>query len=244
VINIGIGVCSFKRPELATITCKSILNTVDRTKFNISTVCSLDDTGFIGYEWIQSNFGLIYGPNSGISVNKNRLLKYLYNNDFIFLLEDDIILLKEGWLELYLRAIELTGYQHFNYIVSHYREYIKTTTKYGDITLGDCGPYVNGIFMVMSKRCLEVVGGFDEKYQKYGYEHPDFTKRCKMAGIYPSNHIHVMEATPFIDWYPSSSCLSEEEKKKYIAINAKTYDAPIKTIYKGDFVEANYKCLT
>ena len=245
MINIGVGVCSYKRPELATGTCKSILDTVDKSKYSITTVCSVDDIDTTGYAWIKDNFGLIWGPNSGISVNKNRLLKYLEGNDYIFLLEDDILLLKEGWIDLYLKAIQLTNYQHFNYIVSDYRAYIKDTVKYGDITLGLTGPYVNGVLMIMTKKCIGVVGGFDEKYKMYGYEHADLTKRCRYASLYPKeSHVHVMEASSYVDFLPSKSCLSDEDKKKYIDINAPIYNAPINTVYNGSYKKAVYQCLT
>jgi GT2 family glycosyltransferase len=246
VINIGIGVCSYKRPELATGTCKSILNTIDKSKYNITTICSVDDTDITGYDWIASNFDdLLYAPNAGISVNKNRLLNYLDGNDYIFLIEDDILLLKEGWLELYLKAIELTGYQHLNYIVSDYRSYIKETVKYGNITLGLSGPYVNGILMIITKKCIGIVGGFDERYKVYGYEHVDYTRRCRYAGLYPKeSHVHIMEASPYVDFLPSKSCLSDDDKKKYIALNAPIYNAPINTVYNGSFKKAVYECLT
>ena len=239
-MNIGIGVCSYKRPELATNTCKSILGTIDRTKHTITSVCSVDDLDIYGYEWVSQNFNLIHGENKGISYNKNRLLKCLESNDVIFIAEDDIIFLKEGWINLYLKAIEVTGYQHFNYIVPDYRKLITRTIPYEGITLGDTGPYVNGVLMVTTKECLQKVGGFDEAYKKYGYEHADYTKRCKAARIYPDFHIHVMEASPYIQWLPSVSCLSEEEKKQYIAYNAKIFNAPIKSIYDGSYKEATY----
>ena len=222
-MNIGIGVCSYKRPELATNTCKSILDTIDRTKHTITTVCSVDDLDISGYEWISQDFNLIRGENKGIAYNKNRLLKYLEKNDVIFLAEDDIIFLKEGWIDLYLKAIEVTGYQHFNFIVSAYQKFITRTIPYEGITLGDTGPYVNGVLMVITKECLQKVGGFDIRYLKYGYEHADYSKRCKSAKIYTEFHIHVMEASPYVGWLPSISCISEEEKKQYIAYNAKLF---------------------
>jgi GT2 family glycosyltransferase len=239
-MNIGIGVCSYKRPELATNTCKSILATIDRSINTITTVCSLDDSDATGYDWIAENFNLIHGKNEGISYNKNRLIKYLEGNDYIFLAEDDILFLKPGWTDLYIKACVITGYQHFNYIVSDYRAYIKRTIQYEDITLGDSGSYVNGILMMMSKKCIETVGGFDERYKKYGYEHVDYTNRCKKAKLYPEFNIHIMEATPYIDWIHSESCFSEEEKKLSIKNNAKLFHAPVESIYNGSYKEAAY----
>lgn len=242
-MNIGIGVCSYKRPELATNTCKSILATIDRSTHNITTVCSLDDIDATGYDWVIKNFNLIHGKNEGISYNKNRLIRYLDGNDYIFLAEDDILFLKPGWVDIYIKACVITGYQHFNYIVSDYRKYIKRTIPFKDITIGDSGPYVNGVFMVMSKECIKLVGGFDNRYIKYGYEHADYTKRCKKAKIYPEFHTHIMEASDFIEWLPSKSCLSEEEKKEGIQINSKIFNAPVINIYNDFYKKAAYTCI-
>jgi GT2 family glycosyltransferase len=243
-MNIGIGVCSYRRPELATNLCKSILDTIDKSEYNITTVCSLDDTNTAGYEWISKNFNLIYGDNKGISKNKNRIIKHLYNNDFIFIAEDDIVFFKKGWLDLYLRAIEVTGFQHFNFILPIYRDNIKRTIKYDDITIGDSGPYVNGVLMVMSKKCLDLVGGFDDRYDRYGYEHVNYTNRCTKAGLYPDFNMHVMQTSKYLDWVASTSCLSEEDKQASLRVNSKLYFSPIKEIYNDSYKKAEYRCMT
>jgi len=240
-MNVGVGVCSYRRPELATEVCRGILRTIEGSKHNITTVCSLDDSNTSGYEWIAANFNLIHGENKGISINKNRLIRNLINNDVIFIAEDDIAFYKSGWVELYIKAIELTGFQHFNFIVPDYRKFIKRTIKYGDIFIGDTGPYVNGVLMVMSKKCIDTVGGFDDRYERYGYEHADYTDRCKRAGIYPNFHMHVMESSEYLNWVPSQSCFSEEEKKIFIKANAVRFHAPIKEIYNDSYKKAEYK---
>jgi GT2 family glycosyltransferase len=230
-MKIGIGVCSYNRPELATQVCQGILRTIDRSKYEIKTICSVDDTNIKGYEWIKDNFGLIYGPNGGIPINKNRLIKYLSDCDYIFLSEDDITYVKEGWLDVYLKAMRVTNLHHFNYIVSDYRKFIKQALQYPEgVQLGITGDYVNGVLMVMSKKCIETVGGFDLRYKKYGYEHADYTRRCAIAKMYPKYHVHVMAASEYIDWFHSDSCISQEDKQKYIDYNAKIFHAPINNI--------------
>jgi GT2 family glycosyltransferase len=231
-MKIGIGVCSYNRPEMATQVCKDILNTIDKNKYEIKTICSVDDENINGYEWVKDNFGLIYGQNGGISVNKNRLISYLSDCDFIFISEDDITFKKEGWIDIYLKAIEVSKYQHFNYIVSDYRKHIKQALQYKEgINLGITGGYVNGVLMVMSKKCIETVGGFDLRYMKYGYEHADYTRRCAIANIYPKFHVHVMEVTDYIDWIHTASCISEEEKKRCISYNTTIFNQKVTNIF-------------
>ena len=232
-MKIGIGVCSYNRPEMATQVCKDILNTVDKSKYEVKTICSVDDVKLDGYDWIKDNFGLIYGPNGGIPVNKNRIIKYLSDCDVMFLSEDDITFVKEGWIDAYLKALRVTRFQHFNYIVSDYRKYITKALQYPEgVQLGITGHYVNGVLMVMTKKCIETVGGFDLRYKKYGYEHADYTRRCMMANMYPKFHVHVMETSEYIDWIHSESCISEEDKKKYIEYNSKLFNAPINKVFQ------------
>jgi GT2 family glycosyltransferase len=233
-MKIGIGVCSYNRPELATQVCKDILSTVDTSKYEIKTICSVDDTNLTGYDWVKDNFGLIYGPNGGIPINKNRIIKYLSDCDVMFLSEDDITFKKEGWIDSYLKALRVTKYHHFNFIVSDYRKYIKQALQYPeDVQLGITGNYVNGVLMVMTKHCIDTIGGFDLRYKKYGYEHADYTRRCAIAGLYPNRfHVHVMDATNYIDWVHSESCISNDEKTKCIEYNAKLFHAPINTVFQ------------
>lgn len=232
-MKIGIGVCSYNRPEMATQVCKDILNTIDKTKYEVKTICSVDDIKVSGYEWIKDNFGLINGPNGGIPVNKNRIINHLSDCDVIFLSEDDITFVKEGWIDIYLKALKVTKFHHFNFIVSDYRKHITKALRYpDDITLGISGHYVNGVLMVMTKHCIDTVGGFDLRYKKYGYEHADYTRRCMLAKLYPSFHVHVMEVTDYIDWIHSESCISEEEKQKCIEYNAKLFHGPLQSIFQ------------
>lgn len=238
-MKIGIGVCSYKRPDLATKVCQDILKTIDTNKHEIQTVCSLDDDDTTGYEWVAENFGLIYAPNGGIPVNKNRLLHYLQDNDVVFIAEDDICFKKPGWTDVYLQAIQESGYQHFNYIVSDYRQVIKKALKYKTIHLGLCGGYVNGVLMVMTKKCIEHVGGLDERYKMYGYEHADYARRVQKLGMYPREHVHVMEATPYIEWTHTPSVINEADKGKYVAQNARIYHAPSTQVHIP--IKAEYK---
>jgi hypothetical protein len=83
----------------------------------------------------------------------------------------------------------------------------------------------------MTKNCINKVGGFDLRYKKYGFEHADYTRRCGFAKLYPNFHVHVMEASDYIDWSHSESSISNEEKQKYISYNRGIFEAPISNIF-------------
>ena len=207
---------------MATEVCRQILATVDRTKYQIQTLCSLDDLDRSGYEWIETHFGLIANENRGVAANKNRLLVHFRNCDLVFIAEDDISFLKEGWIDLYQKAVEETGYQHFNFIVSDYCKGISTIDTFGQTRLGHC-QNLSGVLMVFTKACIRKVGGFNLLFKGYGYEHVDYTKRSILAKLHPPHYCHLMEASNFISWSSTPSTLSEEAKDHYLEKNKQLY---------------------
>jgi len=230
-MKIGIGVCSYKRPALATRVCKQILGTIDPSKYQIKTICSLDDLDKRGYDWIEKNFGLITAPNKGIAVNKNRLLIHLQDCDVIFLIEDDIQFVKSGWVDLYLSALQQTNYQHFNFLTSAYTPHLKKIEKIGEVTLGYSQEYVNGVLMILTKQCLRRVGGFDIRFGIYGFEHVNYTKRCIKAGLHPPDFLHVMESSKYIHWSPTKSIIAENIKLQLLDKSRAMFLKPIRSVF-------------
>ena len=56
-------------------------------------------------------------PRSGVAVNKNLGFRYLLDQgcDYIFMLEDDCVIKDHNIFNMYIKASELTGIQHFNF---------------------------------------------------------------------------------------------------------------------------------
>jgi glycosyltransferase involved in cell wall biosynthesis len=214
-MRIGIGVCSYRRPREATYTCNAILAEVSLNAVHeIETLCSLDDADTTGYEEISEKFGLISSVNGGVAVNKNRLLERFVasNRDVVFLIEDDLKINTTGWLPLYLAALEQTRLGHINWLSPDYRKPLTETIRLRGFSIGIFGHEVNGVFMVMTRACLEHVGRFDEQYGRYGAEHMDYSRRCFHAGLYPNRHPHILEASDMFSLLPTESCLPATEK--------------------------------
>lgn len=230
-MKIGIGVCTYKRPVLATRVCKQILETINSKKHNIQTICSLDDVDSTGYEWISKNFGLITAPNRGVSINKNRLLNYLQDCDVIFLVEDDIEFIKSDWIDLYLKVINETNFQHLNFITSAYIPFIQKIEQKNGYSLGYSKDYVNGVLMVITKQCLKRVGGFDIRFGNYGFEHVNYTKRCIKAGLHPPEFLHVMESSEYIHWTPTVSTITEQSKIQFLKKSNLAFTKKIRNIF-------------
>lgn len=118
-------------------------------------------------------------PRMGIARAKNECLRRSYDaGDFFFLFDDDAFPRKAGWERLYIDKSVTHQCHHLLYCA-------------------DVGPYVTvgdthgiseynaplGVLMFMTKKCLEVVGGFNEDFGIYGNEHIKYTNRVHASGL-------------------------------------------------------------
>lgn len=218
-MRIGLGVCSYRRPGEATDVCNAILAEVASHKRlqpadELITMCSLDDDSFTGYETVREKFGLLWAPNGGVAVNKNRLLRYFVqlDCDVIFLIEDDLRIHESGWVAMHVAALQQTGWGHITWLSPEYRKPLSQSLPLNGLTIDVYGHDVNGVFMVMTKACIARVGGFDEKFGRYGAEHMDYSRRCFHAGIYPPKHPQVREMDHVFSLMPVESALPDAEK--------------------------------
>ena len=196
--RVGVGLCTYNRPGKALQVAKAIRNT---TK-DIYLVVSIDGGDVLKYDLIEMGKycdEIILGKNEGVVKNKNRLITYLQGCDYIFLIEDDLVPIKEGWVELYIKAMQATSYHHLNFIHLLARDKMISQRVAGGINIAY---YKNlgGALMIFTKKCLSLVGLFDPKYKFYGYCHCDYTRRCQLAGMYPKDfgHPHLVDIDKYL----------------------------------------------
>lgn len=227
-IKIGVGLSTYNRPDMALRVIRAIRETTN----GVNTVCSIDGGNIGSYniaEMLKHCGEVIIGTNQGVVRNKNRLLNYLQNCDFIFIIEDDLIPIKNGWVEKYLEALKATGYDHMNFIHGLAQSNKCNEIKYpNDLTI-EYYKDLGGALMVMTKRCINEVGIFDPDYKFYGYGHCDYTRRCQLANLYPPvkighPHIKGMEAYLKLDIHTSSST-DQDKKGAYIKANGTRYSS-------------------
>lgn len=173
----------------------------------------------------------------GISKTKNILIKQLCAHpgvDDIFLIEDDVIPLSEKWYEIFLK----TAWEHF---VAHLL-FMPTETKYGKTHLVETGKYpiawkqyCSGMVMYFRRALLEEVGGFNEVFHRYGYDHNELTARCLLAqqyhpGVYPhclrseTDRALLSKDVAFAELRkPIPSSTTKEQKRDYANANARNY---------------------
>ena len=122
----------------------------------------------------------IYGI--GIAKSKNKCIAALMamDVDYLFLADDDIYPVKADW---HLPFIE-SGLQHASASFTHFAD--GTPSKHKLLRQRNGIDYFNngcGFMLYFTKHCIEKVGGMDERYGKWGYEHGGLSMRIRNAGL-------------------------------------------------------------
>lgn len=117
------------------------------------------------------------GPARG----KNACLLELRDCRFILLLDDDCRPRHDDWLDVFWQAHQETGIHHFSYLTAAHGQ--PTTYEAGGHVV-HAHPQSGGVFMTVSSRMLETVGGFNPRYRGYGhYFHASYSIRVQRAGL-------------------------------------------------------------
>jgi glycosyltransferase involved in cell wall biosynthesis len=133
--------------------------------------------------------------------------------DIGFKVDDDVIFEKPGWDDLYVNAIEKSGYQHLCYLnFSHYvrlkkrkDERFKTPKLQRDHS-GECVAAIDvmdcdGSFFTFTPAVLEKVGYNDEtNFPIRGQWHIDYSVRCCRAGFNTAERFYdAADSNEFLD---------------------------------------------
>ena len=206
-INFGVGIVTCDRPEFLKLCIDSLPTDVgNRVPLVIvndgkNKVC---DDIFTG----RNNVQILNHPvNKGVGISKNDCIETLLTKDVehIFILEDDIIILKPEIFEAYINASKTTGILHFNYgpgspfnrkqdfqFDLHNRHECKQDSEPNPKKIIE---YPNGVkialyehtvamFSYFHRDVIEEVGLHDEQFYN-AWEHVDLTYRIAKAGYHP-----------------------------------------------------------
>lgn len=163
------------------------------------------------------------GRQQGVAVMKNKCLKALKDCDHIFLLDDDVKIIQDGWIENFINS----GYEHLMYL--NKLHVLMSSNDTCDF-YHDCG----GVFMYMRKSAVDRVGAFNEKFEGYGFEHADYSIRILgEKHKYPclkNTHEYIYAHDYSTAGHKSS--ITDEEKNNFVKNNwAKFFGEPIKELY-------------
>ena len=109
--KIGVGVVTYKRPDYF----KTCINSIP----NVDTLVVVNDGDPYDASLYPKNVKEIiqHTKNKSVGVSKNELMKYLIDDgcEHIFLIEDDMEVLKSNVFEEYIKAASASGIWHLNY---------------------------------------------------------------------------------------------------------------------------------
>jgi len=201
---IGIGISTNGRKHLLDELLESIRKHTFRSDVKIYVA---DDTG----------------RQQGVAVMKNKCLRALQDCEHIFLLDDDVKIIQDGWIENFINS----GYEHLMYLNPlHVLMSSNDTCNF----YHDCG----GVFMYMRKSAVERVGAFNEKFDGYGFEHADYSIRILgNKHNYPClKNTHEYIYAHDYSTANHKSSITDEDKQKFVKNNwNKFFNEPIKSIH-------------
>lgn len=112
----------------------------------------------------------------GVAANKNFGLAMMADSDVIFLFDDDCFPNDTFWAESYIHTMNRNNVHHMTYTpwFPHQR------SERDGMYISEWGM---GCCMFFSKQLIEKIGGFDEKYHMFGFEHLSYGRRAFLSGM-------------------------------------------------------------
>jgi GT2 family glycosyltransferase len=198
--KVGIGIVTCNRPDYL----KGLLDSIKYC--NWAEIVIINDGEMFeceGYNYyIQHN-----ETNLGVGKSKNKAMQHLLDKgcDYIFIIEDDVIILDDAVFDKYIQASKVSGIQHFNYgpgspfnrrqeiqnFDLHNRDklsnistpYPKLTIDYKNLQI-DLYEHCAGVFSFFTKEILYKVGLNNEDFFN-AWEHVEHTYRIILANGHP-----------------------------------------------------------
>lgn len=207
--TIGIGVTTQNRPD----TFKEFLKNIKKYMPKNAKLVIVDDASTIPVKEATYRFEQV----AGIARSKNKCLELLRDCKHIFLFDDDCWPQKNGWWKPYVESRE----PHFSYIFQHFVHQ----------QLNDCDIlYTNreftayshprGCMLYFDSICLDVIGGYDTTYRRWGYEHVDISNRIYNAGLTLFRYMDITGSAEYIhsedEHQRVPSTVSMEERRPYL----------------------------
>ena len=187
--KIGIGITTCNREDLFWI----VYNSLDKSI--ASELVIVNDGKELSSVPVCTKY-IKHDVNKSVCLSKNEALRYLFEKecDYMFIIEDDVLIKDNNIFNKYIEASIASNIQHLIYGFSGYGNFVdgkangvpiqKLLVNYGDVEMvlnHNCA----GSFCMYTKECIDNVGYFDE-YLKYNcWEHIDYTAMVIEAGMHP-----------------------------------------------------------
>lgn len=205
--KIGIGITTHNRHQIFAKTLKELYAHTDLWGYdkllNEGDVkwAFVDDASALQYmdhELINSEFpkGTMryhrFDENVGIARAKNKCIELLDDCDHIFLFDDDIYPIVDNWWRPYIES----GEPHLMYIFKDF-----ATARRLDDTIelwrNDkivAYSHARGPMLYIRRDVLDKVGGMNQIFGRWGYEHPEYSNRIFNAGLSSYRYADVIDS--------------------------------------------------
>ena len=226
-LSIGIGITTRNRNQLVVETYEKI-----KALTPDATIVIVDDASTKPLDIDATVYR--FDENVGIARAKNKCLELLAAHDHIFLFDDDAYPLVDNWYLPYVNSPE----HHLMYIFKD----LATNKKLNDICvvyedeqhIGYSG--ARGVMLYIDKYALDVVGGMDEDFGKWGWEHPAWSRRVYNNGLCSS---------PFTDVKGSEQLIYSLDEHELVERSVSPYDrAKIAQsnieLYRAKYFDSHY----
>ena len=115
----------------------------------------------------------------GVAKSKNECLKRIKDCDYIFLMDDDVMPIREDWIDFFIDNYKRTGINHFMYIPNY--DFLGIMHQKNGINI--YSRHI-GVLLFLTKEVIEKVGAFStEGAAPWGHEHSNYTMRVNQAGL-------------------------------------------------------------
>ena len=206
-MKIGVSVITCNRPEMF----RNLMHSLQQCHYDELVV--INDTPAEAEQYTWSLDALALGMSAdlqktggvGVGRAKNAALQHLLDKgcDYIFLIEDDMLILREDIFDAYIAASKETGIQHFM-MHSHGpanklngKSNPRLTVEYKTGISISLFTHCVGSFCMYTRRCLNTVGLMDPVY-KNAWEHISHSYDIIKAGMIPAYW-----------WWPDITSVSE-----------------------------------
>ena len=224
--KIGLGIMTYKRPDYF----KKIFSSVPKNK--IDELVVINDGTPYDFD-IDANL-IQHDTNKGIGISKNDAMQYLLDKgcEYIFLMEDDIIIDDPSVFEAYINASKETGIQHFNYSQHGLMNKFSNSNNPSPRVKIDYKNNISielylhcvGAFSFYTKKCLDKVGLMDERFFN-ATEHLDHTYSIIKNEMHPpfwwfADIANSNKYLSDIPWTINNSTISSNPKHKEIVLKS------------------------
>jgi hypothetical protein len=179
----AIGIVTCDRPEF----CKNLLDSLPQLDnvFVENTGNNLFVHKDVEIHKFQTKTPVVFGKNALF----RRILAET-DAEYIFILEDDIVISDKTVFDKYIETSEKTGIQHMNFGFSQKENLdengnplYKKIVDYPNGAKIVLTHNILGAFSMYTRECLEKVGIMNELYNENSFEHVEFTHRIALAGF-------------------------------------------------------------